>query len=43
MTKKYCLTILKDGVYQEVTEQDLEEFDKLCPVVAQILRDNSLV
>jgi hypothetical protein len=43
MTKKYCLTILKDGIYQEVTDQELEEFIQLCPIVAEILKDNSLV
>jgi hypothetical protein len=34
MTKKYCLTILKDGIYQEVNDDELAEFEKLCPVVA---------
>lgn len=43
MTKKYCLTYLKDGVYQEVTDEEMEEFSKQCPIVMQILRDNSLI
>jgi hypothetical protein len=43
MTKKYCLTILKDGVYQEVTDEELAEFESQCPIVMQILRDTSLV
>ena len=43
MTKKYCLTYLKDGVYQEVTDEEMAEFEKQCPVVMQILRDTSLI
>ena len=34
MTKKYCLTILKDGIYQEITDEEMQEFENLCPVVA---------
>ena len=43
MTKKYCLTYLKDGVYQEVNDEEMAEFEKQCPIVMQILRDTSLI
>ena len=26
MTKKYCLSILKDGIYQEMTDQEFLDF-----------------
>ena len=34
---KYCLTIFKEGIFQEVTEQEYAEFRKMCPLVASIL------
>lgn len=43
MTKLYCLSILKDGIYQEVTEQEFLDFTRQCPEIASILEDNSLL
>ena len=43
MTKKYCLSILKDGIYQEVTDEEFLDFQRQCPEVASILEDNSLL
>ena len=40
---KYCLTIFKEGIFQEVTEQEFAEFRKLCPLVAQILANPALL
>ena len=31
MKKKYTLTIMKDGIYPEVSDEDFEEFKRLCP------------
>ena len=42
-TKKYCLSILKDGIYQEMNDEEFENFKKQCPEVAYILEDNSLL
>ena len=42
-TKKYCLTILKDGIYQEMTDNEFDDFKKQCPEVAYILEDNALL
>tara|TARA_B110000285_G_C14850393_1_gene479654 strand:- start:100 stop:747 length:648 start_codon:yes stop_codon:yes gene_type:complete len=41
MNKKYCLTVLKDGIYQELTDAEFQEFCETCPVVAAVLKDNS--
>jgi hypothetical protein len=41
--RKFCLTVFKDGIYQEVNEQEYNEFKELCPLVAQILEDNTLL
>lgn len=43
MSKVYALTKLKDGVYQEIDSQELEEFFRLCPVVANMLVNPDLV
>ena len=43
MKKKYCLTRLKDGVYQEVSNDDFEEFVKLCPAIIEILENPDLI
>jgi len=34
---------LKDGVYQEVTNEDFEEFLQQCPVVAELLQNPELL
>jgi hypothetical protein len=34
---------LKDGIHQEVTDLEFEEFCETCPVVAAVLKDNSLL
>lgn len=43
LEKKYCLSILKDGIYQEVTDQEFLDFQSQCPEIASILEDNSLL
>ena len=40
---KYCLTIFKEGIFQEVTEQEYAEFRKMCPLVASILQNPALL
>ena len=39
----YCLSILRDGIYQVVTQDELAEFKKTCPEIASILEDNALL
>lgn len=43
LKKKYCLTRLRDGVYQEVSSDDFEEFVRLCPVIVQLLEDPDMI
>ena len=43
VTKKYCLSVLRDGIYQEVTDEEFLDFQRQCPEVAEILEDNSLL
>ena len=43
LNKKYCLTRLKDGVYQEVTMDDFEEFCQICPEIKKLLDNPELV
>lgn len=43
MAHKYALTVFKDGLYQEVSPEEFEELKKLCPLVADILENHSLI
>lgn len=40
---KYCLTIFKEGIFQEVSEQEFAEFRQVCPLVASILENPELL
>lgn len=42
-SRKYCLTVFKDGIYQEISDAEFEEFKKMCPMVAQIIEEPSLM
>lgn len=35
--------MFKDGIYQEVTEQEFLEFKRQCPVVAELLENHALL
>ena len=39
MKKKYTLTVLKDGIYQEVSPDEFDDFCEQCPEVADILKN----
>lgn len=43
LNKTYCLTRLKDGVYQEVTAEDFVEFMEMHPNVTEILNNPELI
>lgn len=37
------MTVFKDGIYQEISEQELEQFKEFCPLVAKLMEDPQLL
>ena len=41
--KDYALMVYKDGNYEEITQEELDELKKECPLVAQLLENPNMV